>query len=162
MYCKQIYTCLFIRHSAMPVAFSCQRINCGQTGRMEDPSYFSIPLLRLCSSADSCWWIPAKLHLDFFHCFVALSCFFSTFFLPPHRPPHTPQCDTNCPIRHVAPRANAAVMSLRLLQLSRPKLTHPDFQGNREVRSCCTQTQRAHTASRESNLSIEFDQLIHF
>lgn len=90
----------------------------------------------------------------FFYCFVALCWFFSTLTPPPHRPPHTPQCDASHPIRHVPPRANSAVMSLRLLQLSRPKLTHPDFQGNREVRSCCTQTQRAHAASRESNLSL--------
>lgn len=56
-------------------SFSCQRINCGQTGRMEEPSHFSVSLLRLCS-------IPAKLHLDFFHCLVALGWFFSTFYLP--------------------------------------------------------------------------------
>ncbi|CAJ1059173.1 testicular haploid expressed gene protein-like [Xyrichtys novacula] len=47
-------------------------------------------------------------------------------------PPHTPHCETNCPIWHVEPRVKTAVISLRLLQLSNPKLIHPDFHSNRE------------------------------
>ncbi|XP_008289951.1 uncharacterized protein spmap2l [Stegastes partitus] len=48
------------------------------------------------------------------------------------RPPHTPQCETNCPVWHIDPRVKTAVISARLLQLSSPKRTHPDFQSNRE------------------------------
>ncbi|XP_068571433.1 sperm microtubule associated protein 2-like isoform X2 [Cebidichthys violaceus] len=48
------------------------------------------------------------------------------------RPPHTPQCDNNCPIWHVDPNMKTAVITPRLLQLSKPKLNHPDFQSNRE------------------------------
>lgn len=55
------------------------------------------------------------------------------FLLFPRRPPHTPHCENNCPIWHVDPKAKAAAITLRLLRLSDPKLTHPDFQGNREV-----------------------------
>ncbi|XP_041800452.1 testicular haploid expressed gene protein-like [Chelmon rostratus] len=47
-------------------------------------------------------------------------------------PPHTPQRDNNCPIWHVDPKVKAAVITLRLLQLSSPKRIHPDFQSNRE------------------------------
>ncbi|XP_075961312.1 sperm microtubule associated protein 2 like [Anarhichas minor] len=47
-------------------------------------------------------------------------------------PPHTPQCDNNCPVWHVDPNMKAAVITPRLLQLSKPKLSHPDFQSNRE------------------------------
>ncbi|KAM3612725.1 uncharacterized protein V6R79_013320 [Siganus canaliculatus] len=46
------------------------------------------------------------------------------------RPPHTPQCGKDCPMWH--PRGKAALITLRLLQLSRPKVIHPDFQGNRQ------------------------------
>ncbi|KAM7000520.1 sperm microtubule associated protein 2-like [Tautogolabrus adspersus] len=48
------------------------------------------------------------------------------------RPPHTPHCEENCPIWHIEPRVKTAVITLRLLQLSNPKLNHPDFQSNRE------------------------------
>ncbi|XP_042274470.1 sperm microtubule associated protein 2-like isoform X3 [Thunnus thynnus] len=48
------------------------------------------------------------------------------------RPPHMPQCENNCPIWHVDPRVKTAVITPRLLQLSNPKLNHPDFQSNRE------------------------------
>ncbi|XP_041653186.1 uncharacterized protein LOC121516153 [Cheilinus undulatus] len=48
------------------------------------------------------------------------------------RPPHTPCCENNCPIWHVEPREKNAAITLRLLQLSNPKLNHPHFQGNRE------------------------------
>ncbi|KAK9518461.1 hypothetical protein VZT92_023767 [Zoarces viviparus] len=41
-------------------------------------------------------------------------------------PPHTPQCDNN------EPTMKAAVITPRLLQLSKPKRNHPDFQSNRE------------------------------
>uniref|UniRef100_UPI0037E969C1 sperm microtubule associated protein 2-like n=1 Tax=Semicossyphus pulcher TaxID=241346 RepID=UPI0037E969C1 len=47
-------------------------------------------------------------------------------------PPHTPHCENNCPIWHVEPKVKTAVITLRLLQLSNPKLNHPDFQSNRE------------------------------
>ncbi|KAI3351425.1 hypothetical protein L3Q82_020280, partial [Scortum barcoo] len=47
-------------------------------------------------------------------------------------PPHTPQCENNCPIWHVDPKVKMAAITLRLLQLSNPKLTHPDFQSNRQ------------------------------
>ncbi|XP_067456095.1 sperm microtubule associated protein 2-like isoform X1 [Thunnus thynnus] len=47
-------------------------------------------------------------------------------------PPHMPQCENNCPIWHVDPRVKTAVITPRLLQLSNPKLNHPDFQSNRE------------------------------
>ncbi|XP_031722774.1 testicular haploid expressed gene protein-like isoform X1 [Anarrhichthys ocellatus] len=50
-------------------------------------------------------------------------------------PPHTPQCDNNCPVWHVDPNMKAAVITPRLLQLSKPKLSHPDFQSNREIAS---------------------------
>ncbi|KAL7396048.1 hypothetical protein ABVT39_027766 [Epinephelus coioides] len=49
-----------------------------------------------------------------------------------HMPPHTPQCENNCPVWHVDPSVKAAVITPRLLQLSNPKLNHPDFQSNRE------------------------------
>ncbi|KAK2848791.1 hypothetical protein Q5P01_008625 [Channa striata] len=49
------------------------------------------------------------------------------------RPPHTSQCDGNCPIWHVDPRVKTAVITPRLLQLSKPRLKHPDFQGDREI-----------------------------
>ncbi|XP_073342538.1 sperm microtubule associated protein 2-like [Pagrus major] len=48
------------------------------------------------------------------------------------RPLHTTQCESNCPIWHVDPRLKTAVVTLRLLQLSNPKLNHPDFQSNRQ------------------------------
>ncbi|TKS72796.1 Testicular haploid expressed gene protein-like [Collichthys lucidus] len=48
------------------------------------------------------------------------------------RPPHTPQCENNCPVWHVDPKIKTSVISLRLLQLSKPKLNHPDFQSNRQ------------------------------
>ncbi|XP_044060805.1 testicular haploid expressed gene protein-like isoform X2 [Siniperca chuatsi] len=48
------------------------------------------------------------------------------------RPPHTPQCENTCPVWHVDPKVKTAVITLRLLQLSNPKLNHPDFQSNRE------------------------------
>lgn len=70
-------------------SFSCKRINCGQTGRMEDPSHFSITLLRLCSSADSCWWIPAKLQLDFFSLFLGWFIIFFLHFTPPQASSHS-------------------------------------------------------------------------
>ncbi|XP_035525649.1 uncharacterized protein LOC118333937 [Morone saxatilis] len=47
-------------------------------------------------------------------------------------PPHTPHCENNCPIWHVDPKMKSAVITLRLLQLSDPKVNHPDFQSNRE------------------------------
>ncbi|XP_030252660.1 testicular haploid expressed gene protein-like isoform X2 [Sparus aurata] len=47
-------------------------------------------------------------------------------------PPHTTQCERNCPIWHVDPKLKTAVVTLRLLQLSNPKLNHPDFQSNRQ------------------------------
>ncbi|XP_027141366.1 testicular haploid expressed gene protein-like [Larimichthys crocea] len=47
-------------------------------------------------------------------------------------PPHTPQCENNCPVWHVDPKMKTSVISLRLLQLSKPKLNHPDFQSNRQ------------------------------
>ncbi|XP_044060804.1 testicular haploid expressed gene protein-like isoform X1 [Siniperca chuatsi] len=47
-------------------------------------------------------------------------------------PPHTPQCENTCPVWHVDPKVKTAVITLRLLQLSNPKLNHPDFQSNRE------------------------------
>ncbi|XP_076595717.1 sperm microtubule associated protein 2 like isoform X2 [Chaetodon auriga] len=62
-------------------------------------------------------------------------------------PPHTPQCDTNCPIWHVDAKAKAAAITLRLLQLSRPKREHPDFQSSREsvtsIVSSASKTARA-------------------
>ncbi|XP_050928520.1 testicular haploid expressed gene protein-like [Lates calcarifer] len=48
------------------------------------------------------------------------------------RPPHTPQCENNCPIWHIDPRVKAAVITPRLLQLSNPKLNHPDFRSDRQ------------------------------
>nr|XP_019959337.1 PREDICTED: testicular haploid expressed gene protein-like [Paralichthys olivaceus] len=50
----------------------------------------------------------------------------------PGRPPHTPQCENNCPVWHVDPRVKAAAITPRLLRLSIPKQTHPDFQSNGE------------------------------
>ncbi|XP_019219306.1 uncharacterized protein spmap2l isoform X2 [Oreochromis niloticus] len=47
-------------------------------------------------------------------------------------PPHTPQCEKNCPVWHTEPRVKSAVITPRLLQLSKPKLAHPDFQRSRE------------------------------
>ncbi|KAG7237138.1 hypothetical protein INR49_032768 [Caranx melampygus] len=47
-------------------------------------------------------------------------------------PPHTPHCESNCPIWHIDPRVKTAVITPRLLQLSQPKLNHPDFQSGRE------------------------------
>ncbi|XP_023249393.1 uncharacterized protein LOC111644679 [Seriola lalandi dorsalis] len=47
-------------------------------------------------------------------------------------PPHTPHCENNCPIWHIDPRVKTAAITPRLLQLSRPKLIHLDFQSNRE------------------------------
>ncbi|XP_056296233.1 testicular haploid expressed gene protein-like [Pseudoliparis swirei] len=47
-------------------------------------------------------------------------------------PLHGPRCDNNCPIWHVDPRATAAVVTARLLQLAIPKAHHPDFRSNRE------------------------------
>ncbi|XP_004571189.2 sperm microtubule associated protein 2 like isoform X1 [Maylandia zebra] len=47
-------------------------------------------------------------------------------------PPHTPQCEKNCPVWHTDPRVKSAVITPRLLQLSKPKLAHPDFQRSRE------------------------------
>ncbi|XP_051810650.1 testicular haploid expressed gene protein-like [Acanthochromis polyacanthus] len=48
------------------------------------------------------------------------------------RPPHTPHCEKICPVWHVDPRVKSAAISPRLLQLSSPKRTHPDFQSNME------------------------------
>ncbi|XP_065814539.1 sperm microtubule associated protein 2-like isoform X2 [Labrus bergylta] len=49
------------------------------------------------------------------------------------RPPHTPHCEENCPILHYeADGVKTAAITLRLVQLSNPKLNHPDFQSNRE------------------------------
>ncbi|XP_030595531.1 uncharacterized protein spmap2l [Archocentrus centrarchus] len=62
-------------------------------------------------------------------------------------PPHTPQCEKNCPIWHLDPRVQSAVITPRLLQLSKPKLTHPDFQSSREsiasITSLSSRTARA-------------------
>ncbi|KAK2904498.1 hypothetical protein Q8A73_011155 [Channa argus] len=45
--------------------------------------------------------------------------------------PHTSHCDRNCPIWHVDPRVKSAVIPPRLLQLSNPRLKHPDSEGDR-------------------------------
>ncbi|XP_047442000.1 testicular haploid expressed gene protein-like [Mugil cephalus] len=45
--------------------------------------------------------------------------------------PHTSLCDNNCPVWHLDPRLKTVVITPRLLQLSNPKPTHPDFQGDR-------------------------------
>ncbi|XP_071776338.1 sperm microtubule associated protein 2 like [Centroberyx gerrardi] len=71
-------------------------------------------------------------------------------------PPHTPQCEYNCPIWHVDPRVKSAVMTPRLLQLSTPKLSHPDFHSNRSsvesLISCSSKTAR--TSPRLDQLSL--------
>ncbi|XP_008419382.1 uncharacterized protein spmap2l isoform X2 [Poecilia reticulata] len=45
---------------------------------------------------------------------------------------HTPLCENNCPIWHVDPRVRNVIITARLLQLSQPKQTHPDYRSNRE------------------------------
>ncbi|XP_074529773.1 sperm microtubule associated protein 2-like [Halichoeres trimaculatus] len=71
-------------------------------------------------------------------------------------PPHTPHCETNCPIWHVEPRAKRSALSLRLLQLSNPKLTHPDFQSNRESAESMVSfaSQTAQISQRLTRLSL--------
>ncbi|XP_069388162.1 sperm microtubule associated protein 2-like isoform X2 [Paralichthys olivaceus] len=69
-------------------------------------------------------------------------------------PPHTPQCENNCPVWHVDPRVKAAAITPRLLRLSIPKQTHPDFQSNGESVSSI-----ASLASRGARVSQRLVQL---
>ncbi|KAG7274248.1 hypothetical protein CRUP_035651, partial [Coryphaenoides rupestris] len=52
---------------------------------------------------------------------------------------HTPECDSTCPVWHIDLRIRNPKVSPRLLELSRPKTTHPDFQSNRQVGALNTQ-----------------------
>ncbi|XP_036446188.1 testicular haploid expressed gene protein-like [Colossoma macropomum] len=47
--------------------------------------------------------------------------------------PHTVWCEYSCPVWHISPVGQNAVISPRVLQLSRPKTTHTDFRGNRQT-----------------------------
>ncbi|CAK6965356.1 testicular haploid expressed gene protein-like isoform X2 [Scomber scombrus] len=69
-------------------------------------------------------------------------------------PPHMPQCENNCPIWHVDPRVKTAVITPRLLQLSNPKMNHPDFQSNRESAASIV-----HFATRTTQISQRLSQL---
>ncbi|XP_030001506.1 testicular haploid expressed gene protein-like [Sphaeramia orbicularis] len=68
-------------------------------------------------------------------------------------PPHTPQCENNCPMWHVDPKLKTTVITPRLLQLSNPKMNHPDFQSNRESASVVS------FASRTARISKRLVQL---
>ncbi|XP_066497572.1 sperm microtubule associated protein 2-like isoform X2 [Hoplias malabaricus] len=46
---------------------------------------------------------------------------------------HSDICEYSCPVWHISPVVQNAVISPRILQLSRPKTTHPDFRGNRQT-----------------------------
>ncbi|KAI4885317.1 hypothetical protein NFI96_030553, partial [Prochilodus magdalenae] len=48
-------------------------------------------------------------------------------------PPHSPWCEHSCPMWHISPVVRNTVISPRVLQLARPKTTHPDFRSNRQM-----------------------------
>ncbi|XP_064200052.1 sperm microtubule associated protein 2-like [Anguilla rostrata] len=72
------------------------------------------------------------------------------------RPPHTQRCDRECPIWHYEVSTPARLLSPRLLQLARPKETHPSFRGNREsVETVISETAKlAHSTPRLDLLSM--------
>ncbi|XP_072549971.1 sperm microtubule associated protein 2-like [Salminus brasiliensis] len=49
------------------------------------------------------------------------------------RPPHSLCCEYSCPVWHISPSVQNAVVSPRLVQLARPKTTHSDFRINRQA-----------------------------
>nr|XP_046262006.1 uncharacterized protein LOC124068115 isoform X2 [Scatophagus argus] len=68
--------------------------------------------------------------------------------------PHTPQCEKHCPVWHVDPKAKAAVLTLRLLQLSSPKPNHPHFQSNRESAESIASSKTGQISQRLVQLSL--------
>ncbi|CAL8324093.1 unnamed protein product, partial [Boreogadus saida] len=61
---------------------------------------------------------------------------------------HTPECEPTCLVWHVDLRIRNPKLSPRLLELSRPKTTHPHFQSKRQVfEKGTSETSRAQSKS---------------
>ncbi|KAM6923525.1 uncharacterized protein spmap2l [Xenentodon cancila] len=71
-------------------------------------------------------------------------------------PLHTPQCERDCPVWHMNPRVKTAAITPRLLQLSKAKSAHPDFQSNREsaLSTVSSASRAARTPQRLVQLSL--------
>ncbi|KAI5097679.1 testicular haploid expressedprotein-like, partial [Silurus meridionalis] len=71
-------------------------------------------------------------------------------------PPHTKQCEHSCPVWHISPAVRNAVASPRILQLAKPRPTHPEYKTNHqtvETRiSCAAKT--AHASPRLEQLCV--------
>ncbi|XP_049324219.1 testicular haploid expressed gene protein-like isoform X3 [Astyanax mexicanus] len=47
--------------------------------------------------------------------------------------PHSDWCEYSCPVWHISPGVQKTLVSPRIVQLARPKTTHPDFRVNRQA-----------------------------